>query len=296
MHDTDDLVISVAKGMYHWREFVPFVASLEAVGFRGTKVFFVDNILPEVRSNLIAHGFSLVDFTSPETTWQTFGRVRLAPVLTFLKENFRDFRYLIFPDWRDLVFQTNPFIWLEKNLSPPHKLLGCSEIVKIKDQITMRTWVQHIVDQDTFSWLGEHDICCCGTIAGESQAAYELMCRIYESLSVDDPLRVDQGVLNYLLRVSPFKEITRVPKYEEGFVATVGWIKGLDYEQHKDHFTDSVPDFNESTGLVCPRGKTEPFSIVHQYDRSSSWMALMKKRYMVPPKDRSLRRPPRLGR
>ena len=292
MDATNDLIISVAKGPYTWSDFVPFVASLEDAGFCGTKVMCVDSILPEVRDSLIAHGYLLIDFVSEEPptvgdagpaeirwrAWMAFGRTRLIPILTFLEENVSRFRYILCPDWKDLIFQTNPFVWLENNLSP-HKLLGCSEIVKIKDQVTMREWVQHIVDEHDFSWLGEQDICCCGTLVGEAQEVHKLMCRIYSNLSPTDLLRTDQGELNFLLRVDPFKSITRVPKYAEGFAATVGWIKGTDYDQHKDHFTDAIPDFDESTGLVYPQGQKVPFSIVHQYDRSDSWTSLVNKRY-----------------
>ena len=282
MDQTNDLTISVAKNSHlcelTWLRFVPYVESLKRSGFKGTKLMFVSGLSAEIRQNLTTAGFKLVDFVpSPGA----FGFVRLVPVRDFLNEHADEYRYVLCTDWPDLVFQTNPSTWLEQHAGQ-HKLFVGTDCIQIKNGGANSPWVRRLADDTMYEWLKEEDACCCGVIIGEAQVMKSLMNKMYDYLIKDDTL-IDQGVLNYLLRVSPYKEVTRIPRLEEGLIAGMAWT--LSKSAPVEHWTNPFPRLDRETGLVYPAGKDDPFCIVHQYNRydpvtmNPEWWGIIFRRY-----------------
>lgn len=281
MNETCDLIFAVLKGPYKWSDVSTFANSVKQSGFKGKKVFLVYGITQELRSKLMEEGFELVDYNSfPDHSVGSFCGERLWPINDFLRERAGEFRYIVHADWRDLVVQSDPSAWMEKNLGT-HRLIGCTEGMKVEEEYYNDWWLKQAApDAATYVMARKHDICCAGTLAGEALAMRDLLCTMYDVLSTSPnkpdyeggltpPL--DQGILNYLLRVSPFKEITKVPSWDEGFCATVNW-----YIVHR-WAHDPVPEMRD--GLFYPRGKSEPFAIVHQYDRDKDWKSVVERRY-----------------
>ena len=292
MDSANDLILSALKGSYKWSDLSTFSNSIKGSGFRGKKVFLVHGILPELRSKLIEEGWELVDyFRFPNRPIGNYCGERFWPINDFMKERAGEFRYIIHVDWRDLVVQTDPSVWLENHIGP-HKLIGCTEGMRVEEEYYNDWWLkQASPDEATYAMARKYDICCAGTLAGEALAMRDLLCAIYDVLNTS-PLRpdhvgglnppIDQGILNYILRISPFKELTRVPNLEEGFTASVNW-----YIVHR--WTDrEVPVMRN--GLVYPQGKLEPFCILHQYDRDKSWKTEVEKRYSETAPQRTFKR------
>ncbi len=252
-------------------------------GFKGTKLMCVNGINDELRHNLVVLGFTLVDFTEPEASFGwSFAVSRYAPAIDYVKKHLTELRYVIWGDVRDLVFQTDPSVWLEKHMSP-HRLLGCSEGVKICDEVTNDSWLQQ-VSGDDYLWVRKEEQLCSGTIAGDAEAMLALMSDIYDrskSLS-DNGFGRDQGLLNYILRLSPHKEISRVVRADESFALQGNWFV---LNHYKDKWTTPQPRFDMSTGLAYPYGSDEPYAIMHQYDRDArswlgDWKTRVETRYM----------------
>lgn len=289
---TNDLVLTAAV-RYDWPALRAFANSLVRTGFRGSKVVLVQDITSTARQGLLDLGFTLVDFNAndqwlpklnqfnPVFTTIRLGQAgRYVPAAEFLKN--REFRYVVWADARDVIFQADPSSWLEKSLNP-HKLLGCTEGMKIDGEFYNDGWLKQVAhpDMSVYEATRHNDICCSGTIAGEALAMRDLMCEMNRILTTSpnkpdydggmSPM-LDQGVWNFLRYTSPFKEITRNPEWSEGFCATVNW-----YIVHR-WAHEPVPEFRD--GVFYPRGKSEPFCIVHQYDRDPSWKAAVEQRYM----------------
>src|ERR1700692_2432011 len=147
MDSTNDLIIGVLKN-FSWEPVKAYALSLSRSGFKGTKLMCVNGINDELRRNLKTLGFVLVDFTEPEATFGwSFAVSRYAPAIEYVKRHLADLRYVIWGDVRDLVFQTDPSIWLEKHMAP-QRLLGCSEGVMIYDEVTNDSWVQQVSGDD----------------------------------------------------------------------------------------------------------------------------------------------------
>ncbi len=283
MDSKNDVVISAMRGSYKWSDLEPFVMSLHRSGFKGSRVMLVNGITEDLRAKFIDYGFYLVDYDStPECRkGGNYCFERFYPLNDFLLANSDKFRYIVHTDWRDVVVQTDPSLWLEKNLGSS-KIIGCGEGMLIEEEYYNDWWVKQATFPDTrlYEHTRKHEICCAGTLAGEYQAVSAVLRKTFEVLSTSPdkpnyaggitPL-IDQGVLNYLLREPPFAEITRVPSWDEGFVATVNW-----YIVHR--WTNRpVPVL--INGVLYPKEKSEPFSIVHQYDRDPLWNSEIKAKH-----------------
>jgi hypothetical protein len=274
-----DAVIGVAKG-YGWPELRNYAVSLAKCGFAGEKILFVDGVSEEALANLRRLGFTLVPYTNPDSirdkkcgshedglAWGFFGRWRYRPVIDYITPRIEGFRYIVWCDVRDVVFQTDPAEWLAENLNGA-KLIGATEGFLIGDQQHNADWAQRTSPKD-YEWLRKEEVLCVGTFAGEARTmldAFKHMFWLHET--VEDPEAFDQGLWNLLARTSPFKEVYRTPKLREGFCAT-GWpsknlFPGMRYVADQSPvYCDDMVAYAPETGV--------PFSIVHQYDREPAW-------------------------
>lgn len=272
-----DAVIGVVKG-YGWEELRNYVVSLSKCGFEGEKILFVDSVSEDAAKNLLRLGFTLVSYVNPDSirdkkcgsqedpmAWGFFGRWRFRPVIDWLRPRIDQYRFLVWCDVRDVMFQTNPAAWLEDNLKGA-KLVGAAEGYLIKNQYHNDFWAQHTGQYDL---IKNEEVLCSGTFAGEAKtmlAVFDKMFALHES--IPDPRAFDQALWNLTARTSPFKEVLWIPKMRDGFCAT-GWpskqlVAGMNYQ------TDEAPVYCDDLIVYAP-GTGVPFSIVHQYDREPSW-------------------------
>ncbi len=288
MNSTNDLVVGVVKG-FSWEPLKAYAASLLSSGFAGTKLMCVQDINAEARHNLERLGFVVVDFANTGS----FMTERYAPAIDYLSKVVDTTRYVIWTDVSDVVFQSDPSVWLEKNLAPA-KLLGCSEGVMLYQEPTNDSWVKQVSGED-YEWVRKEEQLCSGTIAGEAKEALALFRKIHEmSFTVPDyGFGRDQGLLNYILRLSPFKEVARVVRADDSFALQANWFL---LNMQRENWTSAAPVFNLLTGTArCP-STGELYAILHQYNRdSSSWLGDFKTtvetRYTLPP-ERHLRPAP----
>ena len=273
----NDLVLGVVQN-YDWPQLRAYAVSLTRSGFSGTKLLFVNNISTPARLHLTQLGFTLIDFFCDDRDGFII-RGRFKPVVEFLKEKYHVFRYIIWTDVRDVVFQTNPSTWLEEHLSP-HKLLGAKECWKIKDEGFNNRWARETAPE-AYEGLREEDACCGGTLAGDAMWMTMILDKIYKIVS-DNPQANDQGALNYLLRTPTFKEVTRVPRMEEGFAVMAAAFHTPTFNSYVDAsipLTDDAPLFDKENGIILAPNSNIPFSIVHQYDRDKEWIPIIEEKY-----------------
>lgn len=280
-----DVIIGAITGLT-WPEIRPYAVSLSCSGFEGEMVMLVNGISPEVRDNLAREGFVVIDFDLPADfkghscdsakdipAWTGFGQYRYKPAIDFLAANSDRFRYVIWTDVRDLIFQTNPIDWLEDNLTPPYRLVVARECWKIKDQPHNNQWAKFTAPND-YEWLKEEEVLCAGSVAGEAEIMLELFSAIWRAAQTLDPRANDQGIFNYLMRQTPFKDACVVPSMAAGFAAT-GW-KAKRYAPFA-YSTDDSPVFNVDDYVVYTPDGVTPFAISHQYDRDVNWKICVEK-------------------
>lgn len=274
MNSRNDVVIGTIKN-YGWPEVMPFALSLERCGFIGNKVMFIENISSYCKERLTALGWTLKEVASDSS--QSYATARHIPVSDFLNENKDKFRYVLYVDVRDAVFQSNPSIWLENNLKE-NELVGPSECVLIKDQDVNSRWIKETLGEEIEKSLGNSDVLCCGTIVGGIEPVryvIQKMCELSKNIS---GWGYDQAYFNYLTRISPLKEVTRILKMKDSFIATVSWFF-CDAWKWKEFLVDETPVFDGNNITVRTPDNSELFCIFHQYDRNYQWKNAIEQKY-----------------
>ena len=279
MPTKSDLVITAACGYQHWEQIRHFVVSLENSGFEGDIVVLVDRLAPFVIDCLRNRGCEIVPFaTPPGTPFVVKGRFE--PLLKFLGNYAHKYRYILWADVSDVIFQSNPSTWLTAH-APQPGIIAARECWRVQDELQFNTpWVQ-ATTPDAYDWLKEKEILCGGTVAGRPRIIYNLMTRIYQMVC-ENPKANDQAALNYLLH-SPYAADTLIPTMKEGWVATCSAFKTEGFEsligRPASELTDEVPIFDLKQGLVLTPDGSKPFVMVHQFNRDIRWCQIVSEKY-----------------
>ena len=279
----NDLVLAVMKNV-NWHDVDCFIVSLRRTGYSGRVVMFVENITEDARTKLKEFGVELVDFNTPAAAMSVhFQTARYIPGAAFLQEHYKEFRYVMWTDVWDVVFQSNPFEWVEENTSHAPTIVAAKEGWLIKNQAINDIWIQKLTSGEEYARLREEEVLCAGTIFGDAESMKNLISAIANQvLTVDGMMGLDQGMVNVFLRRSPFKAITEIPDPSEGFVATCGPFLA---PSDPATWTIAPPVFDRETGLVKTQdGKV--FCVQHQYNRNegplnqdSAWRSIVQGRY-----------------
>jgi hypothetical protein len=274
MDATNDCIVSTMKG-YGWKTIENYAVSLANSGFRGRKVILACDLTTIARETLKSLGFEIVDYvsTAGNTVYERFKILR-----DWMTKEVDNLRYIIHCDGRDVVVQTDPSPWMEKQSA---KIFGASEFILYRNEQCNPEWVRKLYGPETLASLLQEEVICAGTIAGDAREVLKLVARIFESCT--DRFGDDQAALNVLLR-SEFKDEMRIPVWEEGFILTAGWwligrVNGNPDQKigQKSFLGMNPPQLKD--GVAYPYEINQPFCIVHQYERGNEWAPEISKRY-----------------
>jgi len=274
---TNDVIVGTAKG-YGWSSFKNYAVSLSQSGFRGRKVLFVCDITDAARTALTKLGFELIDYVSTgnNTVIERFRILR-----DWLVGEKHNIRFIIHCDVRDVVVQRDPSPFMEQQSA---KLFGASEFILYRNEFCNPDWIVKLYGQPTLDTLKDEEVICAGTIAGEADAVYRLVSRIYESST--DRFGDDQAALNVLLRTE-FKNEMRIPRHDEAFIMTAGWWLIGNCNGNPDQpigrnsqLVPTPPELRD--GVAYPFQSDTPYCIVHQYERGFAWSPSISNRYVAP--------------
>jgi len=281
-----DVTLSVVHNL-SWTELKPYAVSL----FRSScasdmKVIIVTPATSaKVRENFTRLGFMLVESPMPTENpiqWDEWGWLRFHEAAKFLRSSSESFRYVMWTDARDVVFQSNPFAWLEKNLSPfKMAIAGLGHAVKDCPQYN-DPWVKAVAGS-SYDRIREFEALACGTFGGEALLMREMFEDIYDgcisrptTVRLPHPQGVtDQGVFNVLAH-EMYAASTKIPRPKEGFAAQ-WWPGKSSWPEVFKH--EGLPLFDRVQGLVITPETFVPYSIVHLYDRDPLWVEIMRNKY-----------------
>ena len=135
----NDMVIGSITG-YDFDKIRPWVNSLDRSGFTGTKAMLCYNISYATAQELSDRGYHLFAFNRNDKTesfeyHRDFSIVveRFLHLWHFLKPLKGQHRYIITTDVKDVIFQSNPSDWLEKNMKDK-KINVASESIRYEDE------------------------------------------------------------------------------------------------------------------------------------------------------------------
>jgi hypothetical protein len=279
MDSTNDAVIGVGIN-YSWFDLKNYAVSLDRCGFQGRKILFVHKITDASRKALLHLGFELVEYTPSKVVVVD----RFKVLHDWLEKEQPSLRYVMLCDTRDVVFQSDPTAWFEKNAGTA-KIFATSEFINFKNESCNPFWVEQLFGRKVLQQLQDEEVICAGTICGEVDAVKRLALRIYQCST--DRHGDDQAALNYLLRTE-FKDEMRVPAPEDGFVLTVGWyLIGTTPEKlsqgdkavgERSNLRSAPPTLRG--GVAYPYKSDIPYCVVHQYERGNQWAPSITQRYV----------------
>ena len=281
-----DIVVGFITG-YSFDKIKPWVNSLDRSGFTGTKAMICYNIGYDVAEELTKRGYTIFAFKKNDEQ----RRLEYKDNFSIMVERFLhlwyflgplkgQYRHIITTDVKDVVFQSNPSDWLEKNLGDKEINVAC-ESMYYKDE----DWGNH----NLFKSFGplihaankDNLIVNAGTISGKFDTMLDLFLNIYmvcqgTAQHIEGGGGPDQAALNVLLNMKTYKDVTNVAMSETGWACQLGTTGPQIAGKYGDRLVEKSPILVDNK--VCTSSSV-PFAIVHQYDRVPEWKEIIEKTY-----------------
>jgi hypothetical protein len=263
-----------------------FVNSIEQSSFDGYKVMIVYNVPKNTVDELMNKGWIILSFNYDEKVeWYFYKenfrimcdrQLHYYEAINQLQSEFGNLRYVIALDPKDVIFQSNPSDWLEKNIGNKKINVGC-ESVRYKDETWGSSNLVESFGESMYERCKDNLIFNCGTLAGDWKTMSELFLNIY-TMCIGSPNQTpDQAALNILLSMDVYKNITNFAMSEDGWACQAGTtIDERLLQHHRDKLVEPAPIMD---GDIVKTSTGIPFAIVHQYDRIPEWNEIITKKY-----------------
>ena len=273
---------------YDWDKIKYWVNSIDACGFTGDKGMIVYNCDLDTVKRLNDRGFKIMAFNQDPKTGNLFYNGQLIIVVErflhlhgFMDNllNEHDYRYVIHTDVKDVVFQTNPSLWLEQHLGDASILASCESLLYQHEP-----WGNENM-ANSFPWLyGKmkiQPIWNCGVQAGRPAVMRDLWINIYlMSLASQAATKVpnpDQAAYNVLLNLEPYKRLTKFSMSEDGWACQAGTsIDPAKMHTFGPHLLEPQPLWD---GQWATTSSGQKHAVLHQYDRIPDWKPAVEARY-----------------
>jgi hypothetical protein len=257
---------------YNYNQLKPWVESIDECGFTGDKVMVVGNASQETIGELIKRDFIIFPMIQGNIPVHV---LRFLSIYEFLKNNWKNYRYVVTTDVKDVYFQSNPFKLInDKCEGNGYKLVIATEGLKYKDEPWGNENLMQAYGQFVYNDFKENEIYNVGTFGGKSEYVKDMVFNIFTN-AINRPIQIcDQAVFNVLVNTQPFKDIvfkTSNWACEAGTVADPSKIADF-----RPYLTIEEPVFLDGEVL---NSDGEPFPIVHQYDRVPQWKEYIRQKY-----------------
>lgn len=291
-----DLIIGGASN-YDWNKLKYWVNSIKKTGFKGDVVLVATNISAETVSKLTDNDVKVYAYGKQQSDGSFKNESQSAPhverfifIWDYLRKN-PDYRYVTVTDTRDVIFQKDPTVFLEKKLLT-QSIVCSSEGLAYKDE----PWGSKNL-LDTFGPLvydefNDRLIYNVGTIAGFSEEVRDLLLQIFFQ-SVNRPIPiVDQAVFNFLINLHPFEDEILKTTNESGWAIQLGTTKaaieagagdiGMIVKQNPEMLNRYLEVYQDIQPQINGDSVTtgyEAYTIVHQWDRVPAVKEIVEKIY-----------------
>jgi hypothetical protein len=280
-----DLLISLASNLTY-EDLKPWVESFSSVNFSAEKVILLFNADKKTIKKLNESDFKIISVSeqnrdgslSYNPTATHMNVERFLHFWNFLRTIKDEYRYIISCDSRDIIFQRDPFEWLDIILSrnADVNFVASAEPCLYKDETFWGAQnFYHSFGPVAFDHIKDRMIYNAGTIAGRASHIADLFASIY-FMSINNRVsNPDQAAYNFLLSLEPYKKMTHFSSSEEDFAAQVGILM---HPQFDDKRLEPKPIWD---GEYLYTQNKNRYCIVHQYDRDPNLLSHVNKKYGV---------------
>lgn len=263
-----DLIIG-AYTNYKFELLKPWVNSIKETGFDGDIVLIAINPDQDTVSQLEKAGVKVVKAGNEQN--QMIHMLRFLHIYNYLKLYGSSYRYVITTDVRDVIFQSNPSVYLQKNFgSRTVGILAQSEAIKIKDEKWNRENIIKNFGQYFYLDVCENDVYNVGILAGTPEHIKDLCFHLYQMSSNRPDWVADQAAYNMLLSYKPWTHCMMKAELKDAWALNAHVTNKPDQmEEFGPYLLEGRPYMKD--GIVYNE-QDKPFVIVHQYDRVPEWM------------------------
>lgn len=258
-----DIVLG-AVGGYQWNQIEVWALSLIKSGFTGIGAVIVYDNNKTVIDNLKALGFQVISMPLRGSVFNQ----RFYDFSEVMHGVVDDLRYAVVTDVRDVYFQTDPTVWIEKNLKKGKKFLAVSEGIQFKNE----SWNEGNV-KSGFPALADRvldkTVYNVGVLAGEAKSVSDL-CLAVGTIAKSSSFNVaDQSGYNILLDMEPYQGVAQICNSEDGFACQAGTFADPNkIARFRPNLLEPEPVLTDE-GVTTAGGLLYP--VVHQYDRVPEW-------------------------
>ncbi len=274
-----DLVIGFAA-KFDWAALEPYAVSLVRSGFAGKKVLFAQGLTADAAEKLRSLEFELlpipvIEYSDSEITKGGYFAyvARFLLIHRYLYDN-PGYRFAVCADTRDVIFQSDPMVWLEKNIGDAG-LVAASEHIHHWAQKGNTNWVEQGF-KEVDAWMMSQLVYCSGVVSGRADYIRDLALGIYllgRQFS-DRIWGVDQPSYNALMHQKAYADATLVPTMADAYCLHLVVVA---FEEYRKMMVDAPPPLQFGTDTSDGRNPDhmwdydlqdiEKFAIVHQFDR-----------------------------
>lgn len=285
-----DLIIGAASG-YDWDKLKYWVKSIRKSGFVGDVVLVGTNMTKETIEKLTEEGVMLSLYGVKKENGDIVSHTNNAPhverffyLWNYLNITKEQYRFVIATDTRDVIFQSNPSLWIE-NALVFHSLVASSEGMRYKNEVWNDRNLIETFGPFFHNQLKDKYINNVGVLAGDMLHVKGLLLLIFQ-MSINRPIPiVDQAVYNFILHTPPFDNDTFFTTNDDGWgvnLATsveavkagsgdIGMLckdNATEFAKYTMNYEDTQPNISDD-GIVNNKHNA-PFVVVHQWDRVPS--------------------------
>jgi hypothetical protein len=258
-----DLVLG-AVGGYQWNQIDVWALSLVKSGFTGIGAVIVYDDNKVVIDNLRSIGFQVITMPLRGSVFNQ----RFYDFYEVMAGALADLRYAVVTDVRDVYFQTDPTVWIEKNLKKGKQFLAVSEGIQFKNE----AWNAGNVNSGYPTLAGrvlDKTVYNVGVLAGEAPAVADLCLSVGMTAKSSGFNVADQSGYNILLDMEPYKRTAQIVNSEDGFACQAGtFADPTKVAGFRPHLLEPEPVLTDA-GVTTAGGLLYP--VVHQYDRVPEW-------------------------
>jgi hypothetical protein len=273
-----DLVIGFITN-YNFDKLKPWVYSLIDSEFSGQKAMVCYNIQKDVIEELEKLNFIVFPLEVKEQF--NIVNIRFLHIWQLLKNIQNKPRYVITTDVADVIFQSNPSEWLEKNLGDKKICVG-GEGLKYKDEEWGINNMYQSFGPIAANYMQDTPIYNAGTIAGEYETLLDF-CYNVSLLCNGAPQHVpggggpDQAALNLLLSLKPYKDIALLNDHDTNWSCQCGTtVDPTKINKFRPNLLSPEPVWKDGKMY---NSKGEKYVLLHQYNRVPELKKFIQEKY-----------------
>lgn len=269
-----DLIIG-AYTSYKFDLLKPWIHSIKETGFDGDIVLIAVDAEEETVKQIENEGVIVVRAKNEQR--MMIHMLRFLYIYNHLKLN-PNYRYVITTDVRDVIFQSNPSVYLQKIFGSKDKgIIAQSEAIKIKDEPWNRDNIIKNFGHYFYDVVKEQPVYNVGILAGTSEYIKDLCFTLFQLSSNRPDWVADQAAYNMLINYKPWSNTTLKMNLSDAWAINAHVTNKPDQlKEFEPYLLEQRPNMVDG---VVKNSDGKPFVIVHQYDRVPEWMEYYMKKF-----------------